>query len=331
MALRCEEVRELMAPTGAPLPLSDERAGLVAEHLDQCDDCDLQLSRRVGEILNAFPVIGSPSLSDVRRRARDDRRQSTFLRSASAAAALLVILGTGWALLRGTPAAPSPRVADRSVAPPPVEAPIPDPPKLTELREIDRNLIQSEGVLALYLQFSLSCLNNPTDEDKREFLIRALLVLREVRGAMRSQYERGGTPQPDVDTVTRNGLSEALRTMRASPLPSVKLLPAKINAFKFEDPQHWRVDHLLGTTGFRLTLAQEPSYLNFSYLKLALGADDALLSRIEDALWFDVCVNLPKRQLDKDPSIAPRALEILLPLLSPRQQRIYRKIVEGGA
>jgi hypothetical protein len=325
MALRCEEVRELMAPTGAQLPLSDERAGLVAEHLDQCGDCDLQLSRRVGEIVNALPVSGSPSLSAVRRRVRDDRRQSTFLRSAAAAAALLVILGTGWALLRGTPASP-PRVANR-----PVDEPIPDPPKLAELREIDRNLVQSEGVLALYLQFSLSCLNNPTDEDKREFLIRALLVLREVRGAMRGQYERGGTPPPDVDTVTRNGLSEALRTMRASPLPSVKLLPAKINAFKFEDPQHWRVDHLLGTTGFRLTLAQEPSYLNFSYLKLALGADDALLSRIEDALWFDVCVNLPKRQLDKDPTIAPRALEIVLPLLSPRQQKIYRKLIEGGA
>jgi hypothetical protein len=320
MILRCEEVREFLAPAGAPLPLSEERAGQVAEHLDQCGDCDRLLSRQVALIVNALPASGRPSIFDVRRLARNERRQSMFLRSAAAAAALLAVLGTGWALLRGRPADP-PRVANRQV-----EEPIPDPPRLADLGESERNLIQSEGVIALYLQFCLSCLNSPTEEDKREFLIRALLVLREVRGSMRSRYEKAGTPPPDVDAVTRDGLSESLQTMRSSPLPSVKLLPARITAFKFENPQRWRVDHLLGTTGFRLTLDQEPSFLNFAYLKAALGADEALLGRIEDALWFGDCVNLPKRQLDKDPSIVPQALEAVLPLLSPRQRKIYRKI-----
>ncbi len=51
------------------------------------------------------------------------------------------------------------------------------------------------------------------------------------------------------------------------------------------------------------------------------------MGRIEDSLWFDVYVNLPKRLEDRDPTVGPRALEAVLPLLSPRQQMIFRKIV----
>jgi hypothetical protein len=51
------------------------------------------------------------------------------------------------------------------------------------------------------------------------------------------------------------------------------------------------------------------------------------MGRIEETLWFDTYVNLPKRMEDRDPTLAPKALEAVLPLLSPRQQKIYRKIV----
>jgi hypothetical protein len=326
MDLRCDEVREFLVPRGSPSSLSEEQAEAVAEHLDQCGECNQKLNAQVAEALSTLPASGSVSSSRLRQRARADRRASFFRRSAAAAAAILVLLATAWALLRKDPT-PS-RLASERVAPiRPVDEAIPDPPTLTQLRDLDRRLIQSEGVLALYLQFCLSCLNSPTDEDKHEFLIRALLVFREVRGAMRSRYERGGDAPPEVDLVTREGLSEALQTMRSSPLPSVKLLPARITGFKMETPQRWHVDHLLGTTSFRLTLDLAPSYLSLWYLKTALRADDALMGRIEEALWFDTFVNLPKRLVDKDPSIAPKTLEALLPLLSPRQQKIYRKIV----
>lgn len=308
MAIRCDDVRNLLA-----LPPSDTRAEEIAEHLDQCGECDRQLSGRIGEALDRLPVGAGPSLFEVRRLARN--RQSFFLKIAAAAAAVMVLIGTAWAVLRDP--APAPRVAERP-------APIPDPPKLEELREIDRNLIRSEGVLALYLQFCLSCLNRPTDEDKGEFLIRAMLVFREVRGAMKARYEQ--VPMPDAATVTRDGLAAALRTMRSSPLPSVKLLPAKITGFKFESGDKWSVNHLLGSTPFRLTLGTLPAYLSFTYVQKALGADDALMGRIEDVLWTGEFVNLPKRLEDRDPTVSPQVLKAVLPLLSPRQQKIYRQI-----
>ena len=127
--------------------------------------------------------------------------------------------------------------------------------------------------------------------------------------------------------MTRDGLVVALQTMRASPLASVKLLPAKFNAFRFAPEDQWQFDHLLGKTPFRLTIHPLPLYLNFAYLKKALGADDALMGKIEDALWFDLFVNLPKRIEDQDPQIPVKALETVIPLLSARQQKIYRKIV----
>lgn len=319
MALRCDDVRKLMAPSGSALPLSDERAGEVAEHLDQCETCDQALSRRIGDALNALPAGAGPSLADVRRRVARDRRQSIFLRVATAAAAVLALLGTGRVLLMDRSATPVP------ARPAPAEIVIPDPPAFAELREIDRRVIQSEGVVALYLQFCLSCLNRPTEDDKREFLIRALLVFREVRGKMRSRYEQG-QPLPGVEEVTREGLSDALQAMRASRLDSVKLLPARINGFKLEGADKWRVDHLLGTTPFRLTLGTLPHPLNFAYLKIALGADDALMARIEEALWFDTFVDLPKNLEEKDPQIAPKAVEALLPLLSAKQQKVLKKI-----
>jgi hypothetical protein len=113
----------------------------------------------------------------------------------------------------------------------------------------------------------------------------------------------------------------------ASKLPSVNFFPTKVTAFKLETPEGWRSDHQLGGRGFRLTLPAAPAYLNFAYLKIALGADDALMGRIEETLWFDLYVNLPKRLEDRDPTVAPKALDAVLPLLSPRQQKIYRKIV----
>src|SRR5262245_26959688 len=174
MAIGCDEVRALLSPSGDAAPLSDERAEQVAEHLDQCDECDRQLSRRIGHALDALPVGARPSLQDVRRLAR--QRQFFVIRLTAAAAALLVILGTGWALMRPPTAAPA-----RPVPPPPVviDEPIPDPIKIADLPESDRRLIRSESVLTPYLQFCLSCINRPTPEDKNEFLIRSLLIFRE--------------------------------------------------------------------------------------------------------------------------------------------------------
>ena len=52
--------------------------------------------------------------------------------------------------------------------------------------------------------------NRPTAEDQKEFLIRALLILREVRGKLRSPVGPGGPPAPSLDERTRAGLAEAL-------------------------------------------------------------------------------------------------------------------------
>src|SRR5688572_12184863 len=155
MAIPCGEVRELLASPGGSAPLSDERAEQVAEHLDQCAECDRQLSRTLGDAMDALPVAGKPSLSEVRRLAR--KRQSFVLQSAAAAAALFALLGTGWALLRDRPV-PTP-ARPVVVVTPPVELPIPDPPKLADFSEADRRLIESEGVLTLYMQFCLTCIN----------------------------------------------------------------------------------------------------------------------------------------------------------------------------
>lgn len=318
MAIGCGDVRNYLAPKGAPPPLSDQQAEEVAEHLDQCAECDREFSRRIGETVDALPVDGRPSLAEVRRLAW--RRQTFVLRTAAAAAALLVILGTGWALMRPPP----PNVAQ--LPKPPVEQPIPEPIKFADLPEIDRRLIQSESVLALYLQFCLSCINTPTELDRTEFLIRTLLIFREVRGTMKTRLE--ATPMPSVETVTLEALRTAVQTLRASPLPSVKLLPTQITAFRFTPAGEWQVDHVLGGKNWRFTLAMMPHTLNFTYLKKSLGADDALISRIEDVLWRGEFVNLPKKISEKDPTVASRVKETVLPLLSPRQQKIYRKFME---
>jgi len=318
MAIGCSDVRTLLAPSGAAAPLSDEQAEEVAAHLDQCGDCDRELSRRLGEAVDALPVAGRPSLDQVRRIAW--RRQAFVLRAAAAAAAFLVILGTGWALMRPPPA----NVA--KVTPPPVEEPIPEPIRFADLPERDRRLIQSESVLTLYLQFCLSCINTPTQEDKTEFLIRSLLIFREVRGTVQARY--AATPLPAVEAVTLEALSSAVQTLRASPLPSVKLLPSKITAFRFTPAGEWQVDHVLGGKNWRFTLATLPHTLNFTYLKKSLGADDALMSRIEDILWRGEYVNLPKKIDEKDPTVAAKVKEAVLPLLSPRQQKVLRKIME---
>jgi hypothetical protein len=318
MAIGCSDVRNFLTPSGGSPPLSDERAEEVADHVDQCAECDRELRRRIGEVVDDLAVDGRPSLAEVRRIAR--RQQSFVLRAAAAAAAILALLGTGWALLRDQP---------RNLAqlpPPPVEEPIPELVRFAELPESDRRLIQSESVLSLYLQFCLSCINNPTEEDKNEFLIRSLLIFREVRGTLKIRY--AATPIPEVETVTREALSTAVQTLRSSPLPSVKLLPSRINGFRFTPAGEWQVDHLLGSTPFRFTLAQLPHSLNFTYLKKALGADDALMSRIEDVLWSGEYVNLPKKIYEKDQTVLPRVKEAVLPLLSPRQQKIYRKLME---
>jgi hypothetical protein len=325
MDLRCDEVRELLAPSGEPLPLSDERADQVAKHLDQCAECNQRLSRRVSEALDAIPIGEGPSLPAVRRLLKAEQRKSVLLRIAAVAAALLAILTTGWGVLRQAPAVPSsPRVAADRAPASPVERPLPDPPPLADLKEVDRNIVQSDGVLTLYLQFCLSCLNSPNEEDKREYLTRSLLIYREVRTRSRSRFERGGE---GVDAVTKDALNDALDMISASKLASVNLFPTKVTAFKLEAPDRWRSDHQLGGRGFRLTLQAVPASLNFAYLKIALGADDALMGRIEETLWFGLYVNLPKRLEDRDPTVAPKALEAVLPLLSPRQQKIYRKIV----
>src|SRR6185436_848320 len=125
MAIGCSDVRNLLG--GASASLSDERAEEVASHLDQCAECDREFSRRIGEAVDVLPVERRPSLADVRRLAW--RRQTFVLRTAAAAAAFLVILGTGWALLRPPP----PNVAQ--LPKPPVEQPIPEPMKLTDLPE----------------------------------------------------------------------------------------------------------------------------------------------------------------------------------------------------
>src|SRR5258707_15861686 len=98
MNLRCDELRELLAPGGEPLALSDERADLVAKHLDQCAECSERLNRRVAEAVNALRVGEGPSLPAVRRLQQEKQRKSVFLRIAAVAAAVLAILSTGWGL-----------------------------------------------------------------------------------------------------------------------------------------------------------------------------------------------------------------------------------------
>lgn len=319
MAIGCSDVRNLLAPSGAAAPLSDERAEEVAAHLDQCGECDRELSRRLGDAVDALPVSGGPSLDEVRRLAW--RRQTFALRIAAAAAALLVILGTGWALIRP----PAANVAQHPK--PPVDEPVPTPIRFAELPDRDRRLIQTESVLTLYLQFCLSCINTPTEEDKTEFLIRSLLIFREVRGTVQARY--AATPIPEVEAVTLEALSAAVQTLRSSPLPSVKLLPSKITAFRYTPAGEWQVDHILGGKTWRFTLATLPHPLNFTYLKKSLGADDALMSRIEDTLWRGEYVQLPKKIDEKDPTVVPKVKNAVLPLLSPRQQKSYLKILES--
>jgi len=319
MDLRCDDVRELLEASGPSTPLSEERAEQVAEHLDRCPDCDERLGRKVADLLGSLPVTGGPSIPAVRTLIREDLRRSTIFRISGLAAAALALAGTGWALLHQEPG--TARVADRRA---PVEAPLPDPPKLADLNELDRNIIRSEGVLALYLQFCLTCLNTPTDQDKQEYLTRSLLMFREIRGRIRSQLERGGAT---VEAVTLDALNDALRMIATSRLPSVTLAPTQAQAFKFLPSGDWQVDHLLARKNYRLTLHALPDYLNFAYLKIALGANDPLMARVEEALWTDTFVALPKRMEDRDPSIAPKSLDTVLPLLLPRQQTIYRKIV----
>jgi hypothetical protein len=286
----------------------------VALHLDTCEACDRELRARTGAAVNALPVEKGPSMAEVRKRIRFDR-QSLFMRFAGAAAAAVFVIVTGWALGRSE----APRTtAVRKV----VEETIPDPPALETLP--DAAYIKSEGVVSHYLQFALSCLNTPTEEDKREYLIRALLVLRETRSSMKARFQKGGQT---MEAVTRESLDEALQTMRSSPLTSVKLLPSKINTFALVGQDQWRVDHVLGSKQWRLTLHPQPLYLHFAYMKAALQADDAQMSRIEDTLWFSVYVDLPKRVEDKDPKIPTETLNAVLPLLSARQQKIFRKIV----
>lgn len=318
MAIGCSDVRNLLAPSGDAAPLSDERAEEVAAHLDRCAECDRDLSRRLGEALETLPVDRRPSLDEVRRIAW--RRQTFVLRAAAAAAALLVILGTGWALMR-----PPPPIVAR-VLPPPVEETPLEPIKFSELSERDRRVVQTESVLILYLQFCLSCINTPTQDDKTEFLIRSLLIFREVRETVRARYD--ASPMPPVDLVTLEALRTAVQTLRASPVPSIKLLPSKINAFRFLPTGEWQVDHVLGTQNWRFTLATLPHTLDFTYLKKSLGADDALMTRIEDTLWRGEYVQLPKKIDEKDRTVAPKVRDAVLPLLSPRQQKILRKILE---
>lgn len=322
--MRCDEVCGLMRPEGPSASLSEERAGQVADHLDGCAECDRLLALRIGEALGGLPAPGAPSLGAVRELIRQESRQSFVLRLAGLAAAVLVVLATAWTLVRGgPPAGPAAPPPARAV---PADEPIPDPPKLAQLKTTQRDLIRCESVLALYLQFCLTCLNSPNEQDRTEFLTRSLLIFREVRGRIRAEYERPGE-LPSVEAVTRTALNDALRLVSSTRLASVTLFPSTVTAFRFVGPDQWQVDHRLGNTPFRLTLTAIPGYLDFAYLKLALGANDALMSRIEEALWVDSYVALPKRILDRDPTLAPRALEAVLPLLSPRQQKIYRKIV----
>jgi hypothetical protein len=320
VSLSCDDVRNLIEPSGAALPLSEEQAEQVAEHLDLCGACEERLGRRLGEALERLPVSAGPSLPAVRELIRKDLRRSTLLRLGALAAAALALAGTGWALLQHGPA-PSGATADRR---PPVEAPLPDPPKVADLNASDQSIIRSEGVLALYLQFCLTCINDPNEQDKQEYLTRSLLIFREVRGRLRSAF--GRQPTPTTEAVTQEALSDALGMVQTSKLPSVNFLPTRILAFRFPAPDLWQVEHFLANRNFRLTLHSMPDYLNFAYLKTALGASDAQMARIEEALW-STFVALPKRIEDKDPTIAPKSLESVLPLLSPRQQAIYRKLV----
>ena len=207
-----------------------------------------------------------------------------------------------------------------------VETPIPEPPALSDLSELDRNVIQSEGAVALYLQFCLTCINNPTDQDKQEFLTRSLLIFREVRGRIRGEFEKTNPP-PKTEAVTLNALNDALTILSGSKLATVNFLPSKITGFRFPTPDSLQVDHVLGKQNWRLTLPTIPRHLNFAYLKTALGANDPLMARIEERLWTSVYVSLPARLEDKDPTIGRRSLDAVLPLLSPRQQALYRKIV----
>jgi hypothetical protein len=322
MDLSCTDVRTLLEPGGSALPLSDERAEQVAEHLDRCPDCDQRLSRRVAGALAAVPVGAGPSLPAVRDLIRREQRRSVLLRLTGLAAAGLALAGTGWLML----AQPGGSTASKDRTAPPVDAVIPEPPKLAELPELQRNIVRSEGVLALYLQFCLTCINEPNEQDKQEFLTRTLLVFREVRGRIRGEFEKT-TPPPTTEAVTLNALNDALRILQTSKLVSVNFLPTRVEGFTFVPPDSWKTDHLLGKKIWHLTLHGLPDYLNFAYLKTALGANDALMARIEDRLWSTVYFALPKHIEDKDPTIGPRSLEIVLPLLSPRQQAIYRKIV----
>ncbi len=243
MSLRCEDVRSLLAAA----PPSEEQADAVAEHLDRCVDCARLLDVPLGKALAAFPVRESPSLPAVRKLIERERRQANALRLAAVAAGLLLALATGWAISRR-------QGPDRAAAP----APAVEPPSLAELRPADRNAIQAEGVLAIYLQFCLSCINTPTDEDRQEYLTRSLLIYREVRGRVRAQVEREGGPAPDVDAVIRDALNDALTMLSTSKLASVRLFPTKAVEYVTEAPDRWHVKHQLGGKTWMLTLHAQP-------------------------------------------------------------------------
>ena len=319
MELRCDEVRSLMASRGN---LPEEQAERVAVHLDGCPDCEQELRRVVASALGSIPVPAGPSLSAVRELARKEQRRSMFFRVAGLAAAALMVAATGWAMLRNESAPqqarkPHPSLEERTEIPP-------EPPKVADLQELDRATVRSEGALALYLQFCLTCINDPTEQDKQEYLTRSLLIFREVRGRLRTALER--KPAPAVEEATLDALNDALGMVQTSKLPSVNFLPSKVTAFRTLPAGELQFNHELGKKNWRLTIQPMPEYLNFAYLKIALGANGPLMSRVEDALWATFAA-LPKRIEEKDPTIAPKALDTVLPLLSPRQQAVYRKIV----
>jgi len=79
---------------------------------------------------------------------------------------------------------------------------------------------------------------------------------------------------------------------------------------------------------FLLRLQHAPPYLNFAYLRLALGTDAEETRRVEEAVWFEAYkqVNLEAPE-KRDATFRAFAEKAVLPALSSRRQQIFRKLL----
>jgi hypothetical protein len=312
--MRCEEVRKYLPGDGPDAEVPADLADRVAAHVDACAECggtlEAAVARALGRVEPRFP----PRLPDLAARVEGPPARGARAGLAAAAAILVALGAVLWAYLSIRPEPPP-------VAPaaPPREEPVPEPPALADLPEADRKAVLAESALAQYAHFMATCINGPADEDRRAFLAKALDTLRGMRPAIRAR----------AATETVAVFNEALRSYSAARPATMPHAPVRIRNVSLETQTGgWQVTHDFMGSVFTLGLRHAPPYLNFAYLRRALGTDAEESRRLEEAVWFDLYKRVNVEDLNaRDAEFRRLAEEAILPALSPRRQQIYRRLL----